>query len=143
MADRGRRQAPVAAAASDAGREPVARSLGCFRGSDTHRRPTGVIGPRTEVPTAKPVRRHLNRPHVSLAWVYIKDVKHGHIRQHCRTGPDVPKLLAVPVSAHRGWDPLGTRARGPERRRVRPLRLRHHAKINLRSMSNSRQASLR
>lgn len=93
---------------------------------------------------ARPVRRQLNLSHVSLARVYIKDVKHGYISDGTsEPGPDMPRLLAVPVSARRGWDPLGTCAHGPERRSVRPLRLRHHAKIDLRSVSNSRQTSLR
>ena len=83
------------------------------------------------MPMARPVRLYLNRPHVSLAWVYIKDVKHGYISDGAaELGPDVPQLLAVPVSARRRWVQVGTRAHGPERRRVRPLRLRHHAKIN-------------
>ena len=93
---------------------------------------------------ARPVRRHLNLPHVSLARMYTKDAKQGYISDGtAELGPDMPRLLEVPVSPHRGWDPLGTCAHWPERRRVRRPRLRHHAKINLRSVSNSRQTSLR
>ena len=92
---------------------------------------------------ARPVGRHRNLPDIALATVYVKDVKHGCIADgSAELGPDMPRLFAVPVSARRRWVQVGTHVHGPERRRVRPLRLRHHAKINFRSVSDSRQTSL-
>ena len=43
------------------------------------------------MPMASPVRRHLNLSNVSLARVYIKDVKHGYLSDGtAEPGPDMP-----------------------------------------------------